>query len=162
MLTINTCIFDLEGVICTIAKYPNIELISPNDILPGVSAFIQEIKTHRIKVVLLTSSQAAASILDQLGLSVYFDFIIDADVVGEKTARPEAYALSSQTIGSSPKNTLVFERTQQGIQAANKSGFYTVGLGYADGLDDAHIQIPSFEYIELAEVLDALSSSVGV
>ena len=49
----------------------------------------------------------------------------------------------------------------KGIEAALTGGFYTVGVGHHDVLDEAHIVIPGFEYIDFDEVMDALTSSVA-
>jgi beta-phosphoglucomutase len=223
MNKIETCIFDLDGVICDTAKYhfkawrrlanelgfdfteedneklkgvsrvESLNLIlkwgnivendeevkaayaekknewyleyilrmAPEETLPGIKPFLDELKSKKIKIVLGSASKNSRIILDRIELTHYFDAIIDGNSTAKSKPDPEVFLLGAAAVGSQPKNCIVFEDAEKGVEAALEGGFYTVGVGHPDVLDDAHIVIPSFEYIEFAEVLDALSSSVG-
>lgn len=138
-----------------------IQHMTPDEILPGVKNFLDELKRKDIKIVLGSASKNAVLILERIELIPYFDAIID----GNKTARskpdPEVFLMGAEAIGAEPNECIVFEDAVKGVDAALKGGFYTVGVGNSDVLDEAHIVIPSFEYIDYSEILDALTVSVG-
>lgn len=224
MNKIETCIFDLDGVICDTAKYhfrawrrlanelgfdfteedneklkgvsrvESLNLIlkwgniiendeevkaayadkknewylefilrmTPDEILPGIKNLLDELKSKQVKIVLGSASKNSRIILDRIGLTPYFDAIIDGNSTTKSKPDPEVFLLGAAAVGSLPKNCIVFEDAEKGVEAALEGGFYTVGVGHPDVLDDAHIVIPGFEYIEFSEILDALKSSVGV
>lgn len=223
MNKIETCIFDLDGVICDTAKYhfkawrrlanelgfdfteedneklkgvsrvESLNLIlkwgrvvenddevkaayaekknnwyleyilrmTPEEILPGVKNFLDELKRKGIHIVLGSASKNSKTILDRVELTAYFDAIIDGNSTTKSKPDPEVFLLGAQAVGSKPKCCIVFEDAEKGVEAALTGGFYTVGVGHPDVLDEAHIVIPGFEYIEYDEILDALKSSVG-
>lgn len=224
MNTIETCIFDLDGVICDTAKYhfrawrrlanelgfdfteedneklkgvsrvESLNLIlkwggivendeevkaiyaekknnwyleyilrmTPEEILPGVKNFLDELKSKKVKIVLGSASKNSRTILDRIALTAYFDAIVDGNSTTKSKPDPEVFLIGAAAVGSKPNHCIVFEDAEKGVEAALAGGFYTVGVGHPDVLDEAHIVIPSFEYIEYLEVLDALNSSVGV
>ncbi len=135
--------------------------MTPDETLPGVKNFLDDLKKRGIKIVLGSASKNSMMILERIELVHYFDAIID----GNKTARskpdPEVFLLGAEAIGAKPNECIVFEDALKGVEAALDGGFYTVGVGNSDVLDEAHIVIPGFEYIDYGEVLEALSASVG-
>ncbi len=135
--------------------------MTPDETLPGVKNFLDDLKKRGIKIVLGSASKNSMMILERIELVHYFDAIID----GNKTARskpdPEVFLLGAQAVGAKPNECIVFEDALKGVEAALDGGFYTVGVGNSDVLDEAHIVIPGFEYIDYGEVLEALSASVG-
>ena len=68
--------------------------------------------------------------------------------------------LGAEAVKAKPKDCIVFEDAQKGIEAALKGGFLTVGVGNSDALEEAHINIPGFEYIEYKEILEALNAGM--
>ena len=135
--------------------------MTPDETLPGVKNLLDDLKKRGIKIVLGSASKNSMMILERIELVHYFDAIID----GNKTARskpdPEVFLLGAQAVGAKPNECIVFEDALKGVEAALDGGFYTVGVGNSDVLDEAHIVIPGFEYIDYGEVLEALSASVG-
>ena len=223
MNKIETCIFDLDGVICDTAKYhfkawrrlandlgfdfteedneklkgvsrvESLNLIlkwggivendeavkaayaekknnwyleyilrmTPEETLPGIKRFLDELKSKKVKIVLGSASKNSKTILDRVELTAYFDAIIDGNSTTKSKPDPEVFLMGAEAVGSKPKNCIVFEDAEKGVEAALEGGFYTVGVGHPDVLDEAHIVIPGFEYIDYDEVLDALKSTVG-
>lgn len=223
MNKIETCIFDLDGVICDTAKYhfrawrqlanelgfdfteedneklkgvsrvESLNLIlkwgnivendeevkaayaekknnwyleyilrmTSEEILPGVERFLKELKSKGVKIVLGSASKNSTLILEKIGLTHYFDAIIDGNSTTKSKPDPEVFLLGAAAVGSKPNKCIVFEDAEKGVDAALEGGFYAVGVGHPDVLDEAHIVIPSFEYIDFVDILDALGSSVG-
>jgi beta-phosphoglucomutase len=138
-----------------------IERMNSDEILPGAEAFLRDAKSKGIKIVLGSASKNSRLILERIGLLHLFDAIVDGNSTTKSKPDPEVFILGAQAVGLEPKECIVFEDAEKGIEAALNGGFYTVGVGNPDILDDSHIVIPGFEYIEYAEVIEALTSTVG-
>ena len=135
--------------------------MTPDEILPGVKNFLDDLKKRQVNIVLGSASKNSITILEKIGLLDYFDAIIDGNKTTRSKPDPEVFLLGAETIGAKPNECIVFEDAVKGVEAALEGGFYTVGVGSSDVLDEAHIVIPGFEYIDYSEVLEALSASVG-
>ncbi len=139
-----------------------IEKMSSDEILPGVHRFIKRLKKKQVKIVLGSASKNARFILEKIGLLPFFDVVIDGNKTTKSKPDPEVFLQGAEAMELLPKHCIVFEDAEKGIEAALKGGFYTVGVGTNnDALEDAHIIIPSFEYIDYEEVLDALGAAAG-
>jgi beta-phosphoglucomutase len=132
-----------------------IQYMSPEEVLPGVVKFMDSLKKKHVKIVLGSASKNSVLILDQVKLTHYFD--------GTKTTRskpdPEVFLMGALASDTTPKHCIVFEDAAKGVDAALAGGFHAVGVGNPDVLDHAHIIIPSFEYIDYEEILEALSAT---
>jgi beta-phosphoglucomutase len=135
--------------------------MTPHEILPGVQVFLDDLKKKKIKIALGSASKNAIVILERLNLVPYFDVIIDGNKTTKSKPDPEVFLMGAEALGLKPKDCIVFEDAEKGIDAALAGKFYTVGVGNHDVLDEAHIVIPSFEYIDIDEICDALGSAVG-
>jgi beta-phosphoglucomutase len=135
--------------------------MTPDEILPGVESFINDVRSRGQKTVIGSASKNARLILEKIGLLDKFDAIIDGNSTAKSKPDPEVFLLGAQAVNAHPQQCIVFEDAEKGIQAALNGGFYAVGVGQHDILDEAHIVIPSFEYIEYEEVLEALAASTG-
>jgi beta-phosphoglucomutase len=139
-----------------------IEKMGPDEILPGVHRFIKRLKKKQVKIVLGSASKNAGFILEKIGLLPFFDVVIDGNQISNSKPDPEVFLKGAEAVEQLPKHCIVFEDAEKGIEAALAGGFYTVGVGTNnDALEDAHIMIPSFEYIDYEEVLDALGAAAG-
>jgi beta-phosphoglucomutase len=138
-----------------------IERMTADEILPGAEAFIRDAKSKNIKIVLGSASKNSRLILERIGIIHLFDAIMDGNSTTKSKPDPEVFLMGAQAVGLEPKECIVFEDAEKGIEAALTGGFYTVGVGNADVLDEAHIVIPGFEYIEYSEVLEALISTIS-
>ncbi len=134
--------------------------MTPEETLPGVKNFLDELKKKKIHIVLGSASKNAQIILDRLNLKHYFDAIIDGTKTTTSKPDPEVFLLGAEAVKAKPKDCIVFEDAQKGIEAALKGGFLTVGVGNSDALEEAHIIIPGFEYIEYKEILEALNAGM--
>lgn len=138
-----------------------IQRMTPDETLPGVKSFLDDIKRKGIKIVLGSASKNAITILERIELLSYFDAIIDGNSTTHSKPNPEVFLLGAEAAQAQPNECIVFEDAIKGVEAALDGGFYTVGVGNSDILDEAHIVIPNFEYIDYSEIIDALSASVG-
>jgi beta-phosphoglucomutase len=138
-----------------------IQHMTPRETLEGVEKFLIDLQKRGIKIALGSASKNSRMILDRIGLTHYFEVIIDGNSTSKSKPHPEVFLMGAIQLGVSPKNAIVFEDAEKGIEAAVAGGFYAVGIGKALSLDDAHIIIPGFEYIDIDEIQEALAASVG-
>ena len=138
-----------------------IQHMTPKETLAGVEKFLKDLQKRGIKIALGSASKNSRMILDRIGLTHYFEVIIDGNSTSQSKPHPEVFLLGAEQLGVSPKNSIVFEDAEKGIEAALNGGFYAVGIGKNMSLEDAHIVIPSFEYIDIEEIQEALMASVG-
>ena len=96
-------------------------------------------------------------ILDKTGIASFFDEIIDGNKVKLSKPDPEVFLKGAEGIGVLPSETVVFEDAVSGVQAAKKSGFYCVGIGNVDELNQADHVIDGLHDINLTK-LEALFS----
>jgi len=93
---------------------PNIALID----------FIQKAKASGMKVAIASTAQRGnlMNVLKFLLLEDLFDIIIAGDAVKEGKPNPEIYLTSMSLLKVSPSETLIFEDSEVGIMAAERSG----------------------------------------
>jgi beta-phosphoglucomutase len=138
-----------------------IQNMTAADILPGVERFLKDVQGRRIKIALGSASKNSRMILDRLGLTHYFEVIIDGNSTSQSKPHPEVFLMGAEQLGVSPKNAIVFEDAEKGLEAARRGNFFAVGVGKHLPLELAHIVIPNFEYIDLKDIADALSATVA-
>lgn len=140
-----------EGAKLALAKKKNawyVEYISNMDeseILPGALEFIQALKDRGIKVALGSASKNAMLILNNTGLTPYFDAIIDGTKTTQAKPDPEVFTLGARELGADPDACVVFEDAEAGIEAAIRAGMRSVGIGSPETLRRANIVLPSLE-----------------
>ncbi len=132
-----------------------LKTLTPNDILPGVLEFLREAKERRYKTALGSASKNARTILDQLEIIDYFDFIADGTMTQKAKPDPEVFLLAAEGILCPPKDCLVFEDALAGVQAARNAGMKVVGICNPSVLEKADMIFPGFKNLHLAD-LEAL------
>lgn len=122
-----------------------VETVDPNEMLPGVSDFLIELKNAGIKIGLGSSSKNAVLILEKLGIMPLFEVVIDGTKVHLSKPHPEIFLRGSRELNIPVEDIIVFEDAQSGVKAAIDGGFRCVGIGEAEVLSQATIVVPSFE-----------------
>lgn len=123
--------------------------VTPDEMLPGVPSFLNELKEAGIKIGLGSSSKNAELILDKLEITSLFETIIDGNKVQLSKPNPEVFLRGANELNVNPSETIVFEDAQSGVKAAIDGGFRCVGIGDDSVLNEATIVIPSFENFNL-------------
>jgi beta-phosphoglucomutase len=99
--------------------------------IPGVEAFIADLRRHDVKIAVVTSSN------EEKMQNVYnahpeFKGMVDRILTGEMFARskpaPDCFLLGMEIFESTPDNTYVFEDSFHGLQAGMTSGATVIGL----------------------------------
>ena len=86
--------------------------------------FIQKAKASGVKTAIASTAQRGnlMNVLKHLQLEDLFDMIIAGDAVKKGKPDPEIYTTSMSLLEVSPMETLIFEDTEVGLMAAERSG----------------------------------------
>lgn len=111
-----------------------ISKMDKSEILPGVEDFLKTLKENNIKIALGSASKNSMIILNNLGLTNYFDAIIDGNKVSKAKPDPEVFTLGAKEMGLSADQCVVFEDAQAGIEAAKAGNMKVIAVGSAENL----------------------------
>ncbi len=129
-----------------------VELISkmtPEDILPGVIHFFNELQQKGIKLGLASASKNARRILERVGIESYFEAIVDGNRISKAKPSPEVFLLCARDLQVDPKDCVVFEDAKAGIEAAKNGGMFSIGVGSSSILGEADFVISSFDEMNI-------------
>jgi beta-phosphoglucomutase family hydrolase len=119
-------------------------------LLPGLRDFLER---HRESPMAVASNGEPANvqlILDRAGLRPYFRVVVDGHQVRNPKPHPEIYLRVADLLGVAPGNTIVFEDSYTGVQAARAAGMRVVGICTThDDLPGTSISVDNFESREL-------------
>lgn len=118
-----------------------------NEILPGVVATLKFLKENGQHIALGSASKNARPILEKTGIIHYFDAIVDGNDVTNAKPDPEVFLRACQLLSVSPEDSIVFEDSVAGIQAANSARMKSVGIGDKEILHEAEFIFPDFTTI---------------
>ena len=134
-----------------------ISMLKPEEILPGVEKFLNELKEKGVKTAIGSASKNADLILQRIELKDRFDAVIDGHKVTRAKPDPEIFLAAARELGTRPAESIVFEDAQAGIEAAHNGGMPCVGVGDPDILEQADIIINGFEQLTWERVKTWLS-----
>jgi len=98
--------------------------------VPGIVLFLQALKDAGIRMAVATSApvENLDFIMDALGIRHYFDVLLNEGMVSHPKPDPEIYQKAMAMLGVEPADSVIFEDSMTGIQAAKASGAYVVGV----------------------------------
>lgn len=129
-----------------------ISKMKENEILPGAKEFLEIVRGSEIKTALGSVSKNSMTILNNLKLIKYFDAVIDGNKVSKAKPDPEVFLLGAREVNIEPKNCVVFEDAQAGIEAAINAGMYSIGIGDAKILNKANFVIKSLKQMTIEKL----------
>jgi len=130
--------------------------MTPDEILPGVIPFIDEIRGAGIKTGLGSASKNTGLILSRLDIAGLFDAVVDGNMVIQAKPDPEVFLLGARMLEVEPSVCVVFEDAPAGVQAARNASMMCVGVGEKDTLAAADTVIPGFDGFTLCKLKRAL------
>ncbi|WP_410771130.1 beta-phosphoglucomutase [Fontibacillus sp. BL9] len=114
-----------------------------SEILPGALDFLKDCRENGLKVALGSASKNAMTILNNTGLTPYFDAIIDGTRTTSAKPDPEVFTLGASELGVPPEQCVVFEDAEAGVEAASRAGMRSVGIGSPSTLGKANLVVAS-------------------
>ena len=132
--------------------------MSEKDVDPDTIETLKQLKAQGYKIALGSSSKNAKYILNKVGLTPYFDAISDGVGLVHSKPDPEVFLKASDMLKINPKELVVVEDAEAGINAANAGKFISVGIGEASKYEKTQISIERFS--DLLKVAKANSGIV--
>ena len=126
--------------------------MTPDDTLPGVRKFMDEVKAADIKIGLGSASKNARVILERIDMLDYFETIVDGTRITKSKPDPEVFLIGAKDLHVAPEDCVVFEDAVAGVEAAKAGGMYAVGIGEASVLTKADIVVKGFENFFLSDL----------
>lgn len=119
-----------------------------DEILEGVVPVLQFLKDNGQPIALGSASKNARPILEKVNILHYFDAIVDGNDVTNAKPDPEVFLRAAQMLGKPAGESVVFEDSVAGIQAANIAGMVSIGIGDKAVLHEAQYNFNDFTQID--------------
>lgn len=119
-----------------------------SEILPGVFEILKFLKENNQPIALGSASKNARPILEKTGLLSYFDAVVDGNDVTNAKPDPEVFLMAAKLLNIKPEDSIVFEDSVAGVQAANIGNMTSVGIGEANTLHEAKYIFKDFTAID--------------
>jgi HAD superfamily hydrolase (TIGR01509 family) len=128
--------FSPEKRLAIKAEVDEMEETAFSPMLPGLGAFIDRLKVHRIPAALVTSSwrQRITNVIEMHALQGFFTVVVDRNDVAHGKPDPQCYQLAAAQLGLAARECLVFEDSVSGVQAGVASGAICLGIGNSEAL----------------------------
>jgi beta-phosphoglucomutase len=96
--------------------------------LPGAIELITLLKKANIKIALASSSNKRLldAILPKLSLTNSFETVVSGDMVPHGKPNPDIFLLASKKLATAPRDCVVIEDANAGVQAAKAAGMKVV------------------------------------
>ncbi|WP_432672057.1 beta-phosphoglucomutase [Flavobacterium sp. SM2513] len=129
-----------------------------SELLPGVLDVLKFLKVNNQYIALGSASKNARPILEKTDIMQYFDAVVDGNDVTNAKPDPEVFLRACQLVFVAPDDSIVFEDSLAGIQAANSARMKSIGIGDKEILHEAEFNFPDFTRINeqfLRSLIDA-------
>lgn len=101
------------------------------DFIPGVEAFVSDLRRNHVRVAVVTSSndkKMEVVYRAKPEIRTMFDRILTAEMFTASKPAPDCFLLGMKVFGTTPETTYVFEDSFNGLKAGMASGATVVGL----------------------------------
>ena len=135
------------------------------DYLPGVEAFLDELRRNRVPRALVTSSNRAKMACAHRArpeLTTHFDAILVAEDLGRSKPYPDGYLRAAERLGVSPTRCVVFEDSFSGLEAGRRAGGAVVGVATTNPAEAIATRcdrvIPDFRAFTVGDMVSLLQT----
>jgi beta-phosphoglucomutase len=118
-----------------------------SELLPGVLHVLKFLKENNQYIALGSASKNARPILEKTDILHYFDAVVDGNDVSNAKPDPEVFLRACQLVFVAPEDSIVFEDSVAGVQAANSARMKSIGIGDKEILHEAEYIFPDFTMI---------------
>lgn len=133
--------------------------------IPGIQAFLADLKNHGVKCAVVTSSNKAKMnnvYAQHPEFAAYFDRILTSEDFAESKPHPDCYLKGAAAFGVTPQECVGFEDSFNGLKAVRAADEFTVGLSTTNPADAiaplADTVIPDFTGFTYARLVELVSA----
>jgi beta-phosphoglucomutase len=127
--------------------------VTPEELLPGALAMLQELRKRGIKVAVASNSRNAKTIVKQIEIGHLLDTLVDGYDIEKSKPDPEAFLLAAKNVGVAPAHCVVVEDAVTGVEAARRAGMKALGIGTPERIPNADIVVPDLSAISIDRLL---------
>lgn len=131
-----------------------VERMAPEEIFPGVKSLLLELRKRGMKIGLASSSKNARTVVKLLNIQNEFDAIVDGTMITHSKPHPEIFLLAAKKLDVHPKDCVVFEDAEAGVEAAIAAGMKCVGIGSPLQLNKANLVVAKTGEFKLASLIE--------
>ncbi|MFY0630353.1 MAG: beta-phosphoglucomutase [Flavobacteriaceae bacterium] len=131
--------------------------MNESEILPDVTKILEHLQQNKQPISLGSASKNARAILQKVNLYDFFDAIVDGTNVTKAKPDPEVFLNAAKLLNVDANHCVVFEDSVAGIQAANRAGMISIGIGDHNVLTEADFVFRDFTEISL-DFIDGLAT----
>src|SRR6187402_485231 len=118
--------------------------MNETEILPGVMKVLKFLKENNQPIALGAASKNARPILEKTGVLPFFDVIVDGNDVVNAKPDPEVFLHAARLLNVTNEDSIVFEDSVAGVQAANIAKMLSIGIGEETTLHEAEYIFKDF------------------
>lgn len=108
-----------------------LQSMSPADLSEEVRNTLNALRDKGMKLAIGSSSKNTPLILERIGLGSFFDAVSDGNNITKSKPDPEVFLMAADMLHLDPKECIVVEDAEAGIQGAVAGGFDSAALGPA-------------------------------
>ena len=130
---------------------------------PGIEVFLEKLKAKGVKMCIatVTDKPLVEISLDRLGVRDYFSEVFTCASVGHSKEEPHIYREAQNHLGTSKKETAVFEDVVHALRTAKSDGFVTVGVFDVHEENQEELKMISDYYIENYSDFEKFCNSIN-
>lgn len=134
-----------------------IQHITPQDLLPGAEALLDELRQAGIKIAIGSASKNAHTVIEKLGIADKIDAIADGYSVKKPKPAPDLFLYAAEQLNLKPAECVVVEDATAGVEAALAAGMWTIGIGPKERVGIAQIVLPNLAGITWKDLQSRLN-----
>ena len=119
-----------------------IATMTPADLLPGAVDALDACRAAGLKIGLASVSRNAFTVLDSLGITGKFDYVVDAGTIANGKPDPEIFLKAAHELGVQPADCFGVEDAVAGVASIKAADMYAIGVGDPRVLAQADAVIP--------------------
>ena len=123
--------------------------MTPDDLLPGALDALKQVREADLMIGLASVSKNAFTVLDRLGITDWFDHVVDARRIARSKPDPEIFLTAAEYLAVQPEECLGIEDSVAGIRSIKSAGMYAIGIGNPAVLAQADRVIPGLDRFSL-------------
>jgi beta-phosphoglucomutase len=127
-----------------------IATMSSSDLLPGAVAALDAVRAAGLRIGLASVSKNAFTVLERLGITDKFDYVVDAATIARGKPHPEIFLRAASELGVAPADCLGVEDAVAGVASIKSAGMFALGVGHPFVLTQADVVITSLSQFNLA------------
>jgi beta-phosphoglucomutase len=129
------------------------ESLTAADLLPGALDALRAARAAGLKIALASASRSASELVKRMGISEFFNHIVDASTISKAKPDPEIFQRAAAALGVDPRQCLGIEDAQAGVASIKSAGMAAIGIGDAITLREADVVLPDLMAFKLGQFM---------